>query len=417
MMIRSGDGVDDMGRKKVSVATVMIGGTPVYAGSWPTPKEAAIARDRLRLHLGIDRHLRFPAEARARGQASAHELRMEALRAARADRATIYTGVYWDEDRERWGARAHRADRSGYDIIGFFDDDRQAAMIRDRVMLHLHGDGALSTMNFPTDGLKPLSLEAARRAARYEARTNKSSPYLGVDLRKGRWSASITVRGERFHLGTFDDERDAARAYDRAALFLRGPGTKLNFPLERSSPASPDDLRREGRAERKAATTSRYLGVSWSAPAQAWAAFVSLRDTHVFIGHFDDEEEAALAYDSVARMLLGPNARERFNFPDRKIAPRSVESVRAELWERFKTGCSSRYTGVSWSKIEGKWRATITVDGITHQLGAFEIEADAARAYDRAALTLLGPTAYVNFPIRGVRSEPTPRSARRSASS
>lgn len=402
-----------MAKRKWSPATVMINGSVVYAGCWTSPNEAAIARDRLRLHHGIDRRLRFAREARARGPASAEELRMEALRLSRADRATIYRGVYWDADRESWRADAYRADRSGYDIIGFFGDDREAAVIRDRVMLHIHGRAALTTLNFPNETLKPLALEAARRKARYQARTDKSSNYLGVNFQKGRWSAGITVDWERHHLGTFDEEFEAARAYDRAAVFLKGPNAKLNFPLERSSPASPEELRREGRAQRKSATTSRYLGVSWSESAQAWAAFVHVRNRRAFIGHFDDEDEAALAYDAVARELLGADARDRFNFPDRIITPRSLDSVRAELWERFKTTCTSSYTGVSWSRLEEKWRANIIVDGVTHPLGAFENEGDAARAYDEAALRLLGPQAHVNFPRRGVRSEPTPRTARR----
>jgi hypothetical protein len=68
---------------------------------------------------------------------------------------------------------------------------------------------------------------------------------------------------------------------------------------------------------------------------------------------------------------------------------------------------------VSWSKVERLWRATISVDGITHPLGAFESEVHAARAYDKAALARLGPTAFVNFPSRGAQSKPTPRSGRR----
>lgn len=407
----------EVAKKKWSPATVTIKGSVEYAGSWSSPNEAAIARERLRLHHGRERHSRFAREARARGPASAEELRMEALRLSRADRATIYRGVYWDADREAWRADAYRADRSGYDIIGFFADDREAAVIRDRVMLHIHGRAGLSTLNFPNETLKPLALEAARKRARYQARTDKSSKYLGVDFRRGRWSAGITVDGEREHLGTFDEEVQAARAYDRAALFLKGPNAKLNFPLGRSSPASPEELRREGRTQRKATTTSRYLGVSWSESAQAWAANINVQDRHAFIGHFDDEQEAALAYDAVAREVLGPDARDRFNFPDRIIAPRSLDSIRAELWERFKSTCTSSYTGVSWSKVEEKWRANIIVDGLTHPLGAFDNEVDAARAYDEAALRLLGPEAHVNFPRRGVRSEPTPRTARRRAAS
>jgi hypothetical protein len=46
-----------------------------------------------------------------------------------------------------------------------------------------------------------------------------SSIYKGVGAHKatGRWQAKILVTGKRLHLGLFDDELVAARAYDAAA--------------------------------------------------------------------------------------------------------------------------------------------------------------------------------------------------------
>jgi hypothetical protein len=41
------------------------------------------------------------------------------------------------------------------------------------------------------------------------------------------------VLGEQVkHLGYFATEEDAARAFDRSAIALRGPSTELNFPME-----------------------------------------------------------------------------------------------------------------------------------------------------------------------------------------
>lgn len=56
----------------------------------------------------------------------------------------------------------------------------------------------------------------------------KSSRFKGVCLRGGRWRAYIMQRGRQIQLGTFDDEVEAARAYDRAALELFGDHAWIN---------------------------------------------------------------------------------------------------------------------------------------------------------------------------------------------
>ena len=47
-----------------------------------------------------------------------------------------------------------------------------------------------------------------------------------------RWKAQIWCEGRQKHLGPFDDERAAAKAYDAAAHELKGDRARLNFPAE-----------------------------------------------------------------------------------------------------------------------------------------------------------------------------------------
>lgn len=61
-------------------------------------------------------------------------------------------------------------------------------------------------------------------------------------------------------------------------------------------------------------------------------------------------------------------------------------------------GSSSIYKGVSYLARLGKWQVNICEDGINHYVGVYESEEQAARAYDRHAISRFGQYARLNFP-------------------
>ena len=95
------------------------------------------------------------------------------------------------------------------------------------------------------------------------------------------------------YLGSFEDEREAALAYDCKATELQADRAVLNFP-----PA--------GHCQPQ--LTSQYRGVCWSKVSKKWKAQITHGGKQMYLGSFDNEYEAALAYDCKATELKGERA-------------------------------------------------------------------------------------------------------------
>ena len=63
-----------------------------------------------------------------------------------------------------------------------------------------------------------------------QRRSNNASGYIGVSLNGKRYIARIFINGKLEYLDMYDTAKQAAKAYDAAAIELGRPVSKLNFP-------------------------------------------------------------------------------------------------------------------------------------------------------------------------------------------
>ncbi len=97
------------------------------------------------------------------------------------------------------------------------------------VVDHIDGEG----WNNCRDNLRNCTRTQNSRNRRKQ-RKPATSPYKGVrrNRKYGKCRVYIGHEGRKIYLGTFWDEIEAARAYDRAAVKFHGPFARLNFPEE-----------------------------------------------------------------------------------------------------------------------------------------------------------------------------------------
>ncbi|KAI3985869.1 hypothetical protein MKX01_026655 [Papaver californicum] len=155
----------------------------------------------------------------------------------------FWTGKFeahlWDNSYIREGHR-----RKGKQ--GQYDNEEKAAQSYDLVALRYWGLHASARLNFPIstykkqlEEMKELSKEEFVMYIRRNSCFKKgSSVYRGVTRHgDGRWQGRISgIPGRRgLHLGTFNTEEEAAKAYDIASIRYRGMKAFTNFDVSNYS--------------------------------------------------------------------------------------------------------------------------------------------------------------------------------------
>ena len=170
---------------------------------------------------------------------------------------------------------------------------------------------------------------------------------------------------------TFDTPKEAAEAYDRAAIQAGRPTSKLNF-LDQ---VPKNYMYKPKKKKLKSTNTTGFTGLVKI--GNRFRALIRIGDKRQSVGTFGTAKEAAEAYDQAALQAKFPRSELHFSDTPKEEIPRIKKRriIICPQQDRFQFGLS---------KKGKKFQAQIRIDGENTYLGYFTKARDAAMAYDEA---------------------------------
>ena len=126
-----------------------------------------------------------------------------------------------------------------------------------------------------------------------------TSGYTGVyKTASKKFQAQIKVNHKTISLGTYDSPKQAALAFDRAAIQYKRPKSSLNYP--NGFPIDDEDYEKimnpEKRRKLSSTNTTGYTGV-YTARRNRFRAQIKINRKDKALGTYNTAKEAALVYD------------------------------------------------------------------------------------------------------------------------
>ena len=209
-----------------------------------------------------------------------------------------YKGVEKRGERFRAGIRID----GKMHYCGLFDTAKKAARAYDRAAMQ--AGRPPTTLNYQDK--VPMDYKPKKK----KMRSTNTIGYRGVYKDGNRFQAKIYIDGTEQFLGMFGTTKEAAIAFDLAAIQAKRPKSDLNFPdmihVKKEIPRIK---------KRKLVTCTNTTGFNGVCKdGKKFRAQISINGKKKYLGRFTRARDAAMAYDKAIVKYHQP--RIKFNFPD-----------------------------------------------------------------------------------------------------
>jgi len=186
--------------------------------------------------------------------------------------------------------------------LGMFDTAKKAARAYDRAAMQ--AGRPPTTLNYQDK--VPMDYKPKMK----KLKSTNTIGYRGVVKRGNRFKAQITIGGRKRNLGYFGTTKEAAIAWDLAAIQAKRPKSDLNFPdMIHVKKEIPKIKKRKLYDHRN---KTGFNGVSKA--GKKFRAQIQVDGKRKYLGLFTSARNAAMAYDEAIVKYHQP--RIKFNFPE-----------------------------------------------------------------------------------------------------
>lgn len=216
-----------------------------------------------------------------------------------------YKGVFWTTEKNKWKSELKR--HHVVFFLGYYESELEAAKAYNDYATFLNKTYNESyTLNY-IDNYKPNPRDIPEEN-KQKQESVKTSKYIGVsyDSVRNYYVVSIKHNGKTYHLGNNQCEIECAKLYNQQALYFNNQ-FKLNYELNeiKNYTTIERNVYKEIQENKMTSKSSQYYGVVYSKQKKKFRSLLVHNKKQLHIGFFDNELDAAKAYNKKAIELNG----------------------------------------------------------------------------------------------------------------